>query len=103
MRKTMLTAALALGAAAAMIPAIAPAIAGEGRRADPYHCRVAPGEARLPAETIRKTLEDLGYRVDRIRMDDGCYDARAVNDSGIPIEARYHPVTGELVRARLRS
>ena len=35
-------------------------------------------------------------------MDDGCYDARAVNDSGIPIEARYHPVTGELVRARLQ-
>lgn len=102
MRKTMLTAALALGAAA-MIPAIAPAFAGEGRHADPYHCQVAPGETQLPTETIRKTLEDLGYRVDRIRMDDGCYDARAVNDSGIPIEARYHPVTGELVRARLRS
>lgn len=99
MRKTMLITALALGAAVAAIPALA----GEGRRADPYHCRVASGETLLPAETIRKTLEELGYRVDHIRIDDGCYDARAVNDSGIPIEARYHPVTGELVRARLRS
>ncbi len=102
MRKTMLTAALALGAAAAMIPAIAPAIAGEGRRADPYHCRVAPGETRLPprrsARHSRSRLPGGPHP-----MDDGCYDARAVNDSGIPIEARYHPVTGELVRARLRS
>ncbi len=103
MRKTLLTATLALGAAAAAIPAIAPAMAGEGRSAGSYHCRVAPGEVRLPAEAIRRTLEVLGYRVDRVKMDDGCYEARAVNDSGIPIEARYHPVTGELVRARLRS
>ncbi|MBR0679481.1 PepSY domain-containing protein [Roseomonas eburnea] len=103
MRKTLLTAALALGATAAALPTTAPAMAGEGRNAGLYHCRVAPGETRLPAEAIRRTLEELGYRVDRIRMDDGCYDARAVNDSRIPIEARYHPVTGELVRARLRS
>jgi hypothetical protein len=101
MRKFLLTSALALGAAAA-IPAIVPALAGEGRTGV-YDCRTAAGETRLPAEAIRKTLEDLGYRVDRVETDDGCYDARAVNDSGIPIEARYHPVTGELVRARLRS
>jgi hypothetical protein len=103
MRKTMLTAALALGAAAAAIPAISPAFADEGRSAGAYHCRTAPGEVRLPAEAIRNTLQDLGYRVDRIKMDDGCYEARAMNDSGIPIEVRYHPVTGELVRAKLRS
>jgi hypothetical protein len=102
MRKILLTTAVALGAAA-MVPAIAPAMAGGERNAGAYACRTSPGETRLPAEAIRKTLEDLGYRVDRVEMDDGCYDARAVNDSGIPIEVRYHPVTGELVRARLRS
>ena len=87
----------------AAIAGIAPAMAGQEKHTGAYHCRSAPGETRLPAETIRQTLEGLGYRVDRIRMDDGCYEARAVNDSGIPIEVRYHPVTGELVRARLRS
>ena len=102
MRKFLLTSALTLGAAAA-IPAIAPAMAGEGRTAGVYDCRTTAGDTRLPADAIRKTLEDLGYRVDRVEMDDGCYDARAVNNSGVPIEARYHPVTGELVRARLRS
>jgi hypothetical protein len=103
MRKILLTSAMALGAAAAAIPAIVPAMAGEERNAGAYDCRTAPGETRLPAEAIRNALQEFGYRVDRIKMDDGCYDARAVNDSGIPIEARYHPVTGDLVRARLRS
>ncbi|MBV1796389.1 PepSY domain-containing protein [Siccirubricoccus sp. G192] len=103
MRKSLLTTTLALGTAAVVALAIAPALADEGRTATGDHCRTAPGAARLPAEAIGKTLEDLGYRVDRVKMDDGCYEARAMNDSGIPIEVRYHPVTGDLVRARLRS
>ena len=103
MRKILLTTALTLAATAALAPAIAPALAGEGRGAANGHCRAAAGEVRLPAEAIRNTLQGLGYRVDRLKLDDGCYEARAVNDSGIPIEVRYHPVTGDLVRARLRS
>jgi hypothetical protein len=103
MHKILLTATLALGTATVATLAIAPALAGEGRTATSDHCRTTPGAARLPAEAIGKALEDLGYRVDRVKMDDGCYEARAVNDSGIPIEVRYHPATGDLVRARLRS
>ena len=99
MRKILLTTVLALGAAAA----VAPALAGAGKDALHDHCQVAPGEVRLPAEAIRKTLEDLGYQVGRLKLDDGCYEAQAANDTGIPIEVRYHPVTGELVQARLRS
>jgi hypothetical protein len=47
--------------------------------------QAAPGEARLPAEAIRKTPEKFGYRADRVRPDDDCYEARAMNDGGIPI------------------
>ena len=103
MRKILLTAALALGTAAVVAPAIAPALAGEGTSTASDRCRTASDEVRLPAEAIRKTLEDLGYRVGRLKLDDGCYEAQAANDTGIPIEVRYHPVTGELVQARLRS
>jgi hypothetical protein len=99
MRKTLLATALALGAAAMA----APAMAGEERHAAGGDCRIAPGETRLPVEAIQSALEVLGYRVDRVKLDDGCYEARAVNASGIPIVARYHPGTGELVRARLKS
>ena len=100
MRKILLTTALALGAAAT-VSVMAPAFAEEGKAAA-YLCRIAPGQALLPPDAIRSTLQELGYRVDRVKFDDGCLEARAVNDSGIPIEVRYHPVTGELVRASLK-
>src|SRR6478752_1616975 len=81
MRKILLTTVLALGAAA-----VAPALADAGKSALHDRCQIAPGEVRLPAEAIRKTLEDLGYRVVRLKLDDGCYEAQAANDTGIPIE-----------------
>ena len=54
------------------------------------------------ASEISKGLEDLGYRVDRIKAEHGCYEVRAVNDSGFPIKAVYAHATGELIRAGLR-
>jgi len=99
MRKLLLTTTLALGGALVAVSTLTPAIADDGRGVNDL-CRAAPGETRLPSEAIRTTLEQLGYRVDRVKLDHGCLEARAVNDSGFPIEAGYHPVTGELVQAR---
>ena len=56
----------------------------------------------VAASEVGKGLEDLGYRVSRIEAEDGCYEVRAVNDSGFPIQAVYTQATGELVQARLR-
>ena len=57
---------------------------------------------RLVPSAVSKGLEDLGYRVSRIEAEHGCYEVRAVNDSGFPIKATYARATGELVQARLR-
>ena len=64
----------------------------------------APGRdgRTVVASEVSKGLEGLGYRVDRIEAEHGCYEVRAVNDSGLPIEAVYARATGELVQARLR-
>jgi len=72
--------------------------------ADGSNRRCAPGaDGRVVAASeVSKKLEDLGYRVDRIKAEDGCYEVRAVNGSGFPIKAIYTQATGELVRARLR-
>jgi hypothetical protein len=55
----------------------------------------------VAASTAQRTLEDFGYRVDRVEAEHGCWEIRAVNDSGYPIEATYN-AAGELVQARLR-
>ena len=56
----------------------------------------------VAASEVSQGLEGLGYRVDRIKAEHGCYELRAVNDSGFPIKAVYIQATGELVTARLR-
>jgi len=55
----------------------------------------------VAASEVSKGLEGIGYRVDRIKAEHGCYEVRAVNDSGVPIQALFHAGTGELVQARL--
>ncbi|SCZ06589.1 PepSY domain-containing protein [Microvirga guangxiensis] len=56
----------------------------------------------VAASEVSKELEAFGYRVDRLKAEHGCYEVRAVNDSGFPIKAVYTQATGELVQARLR-
>jgi hypothetical protein len=87
----MTTALLAAGLAA---PALADGLGGRCTRT--HDGRI------VAASEVSKGLEDLGYRVDRIKAEDGCYEVRAVNDSGFPIKAVYTKATGELVQARLR-
>jgi hypothetical protein len=53
-------------------------------------------------DTIRMGLEAAGYRVERMKAEHGRYEARVVNDSGLPVKAVYDAHTGELLRAKLR-
>lgn len=76
----------------------APALAGDpGSR-----CASGAAGRVVAASEVSKGLEDLGYRVSRIKTEHGCYEIRAVNDSSFPIKAIYARATGELVQARLR-
>ncbi len=65
-------------------------------------CTRSPDGRIVAASKVTRGLEELGYRIDRIRVEHGCYEVRAVNDSGFPIKAIYARATGELVQARLR-
>jgi hypothetical protein len=89
MRKILMITAVTLALGGAAIAA------GEGR--DPS----SPSPDRVSGETIRMGLEGMGYRVDRIEFEHGCYEVGAVNDSGFPIRATYD-ATGVLIKARLR-
>jgi hypothetical protein len=65
-------------------------------------CASSADDRIVAASEVRKGLEELGYRVSRVKAEHGCYEVRAVNDSGFPITAVYTQATGELVAARLR-
>lgn len=46
-----------------------------------------------PREVLKKRLEALGWVVHRIRIDDRCYEVRAIDDQGRRVEASYAPAT----------
>ncbi len=42
-------------------------------------------------EALRKHLEEQGLQVQRIKVDDGCYEVRGVDAQGNPFKAKYAP------------
>jgi hypothetical protein len=85
------TAALGLGISA---PAFAQ---GSGN-----YCSQVHPEQRIPAETVQKNVQEMGYDVRRVRFDGGCYKVyHTEKTTGGDVEAYYNPANGELVRASL--
>ncbi len=49
-----------------------------------------------PRELLKQQLEARGWTVYRIRVDDGCYKVRGVDEQGRQVEATYSPAAFEL-------
>lgn len=44
-----------------------------------------------PRDVLRQQVEKLGWKVLRIKVDDGCYEVRATDRKGNNLEAKYAP------------
>jgi hypothetical protein len=86
MKKTLITAILfgLLGSSAVLA-------------SDDEYCNV-PVANWQPREALQKKLEGDGWKVRRIKSDDGCYKVYAIDDKGRRIEAAYDPKTFEMVK-----
>lgn len=51
-----------------------------------------------PREALQQKLEADGWKVTRIKNDDGCYEAHAIDEKGQRVEASFDPRTFELVK-----
>ncbi len=83
MRKT-----LAVLALLATLPATA-AFAGEV-------CEVPP-QKRQSFEALGKLAGDFGWTIDRMKIDDGCYELRVTDASGNVLKVKIDPATLEVV------
>lgn len=54
-----------------------------------------------PREALRQKLEADGWKVNRIKVDDGCYEAYAINKEGQRIEAYFDPKTFKIVKMKV--
>ena len=58
-----------------------------------------PGQTVLSQDEIRQRLEAKGHKVQRLKMDDGCYEVYLTDAEGARREAYVHPATAVIVRS----
>lgn len=54
-----------------------------------------------PREVLRQQLEQHGWTVQRIKVEDGCYQVRGVDQRGNKIEAVYAPASLRIRRLKI--
>lgn len=63
----------------------------------------APVQDWLPRETLRKQLEQQGVLVQRIKVDDGCYEVRGMDVHGNRFKAIYAPESLQLLKLKVQN
>jgi hypothetical protein len=89
MKCALVTAAVALG-----ILSAAPAMASSER------CETPMSEWQSP-EALQQKLSEDGWDVKRIKTEDGCYEAYAIDEQGRRVEAYFDPKTFEVVELKI--
>lgn len=88
-----MTTTSALKFAASALIALAGAAAVGPALASP-RCDAGPKEQWQPREALQKKLTDAGWKeVDRIKVEDGCYEAKGKDDKGRKAEVYFDPKT----------
>lgn len=60
-------------------------------------CDSGPQETWQLQSTLEQMLRDKGWKVNRIKVDGGCYEVYAIDEQGNRVEAYFHPKTLERV------
>jgi len=60
-------------------------------------CDSGPQKDWQPVAVLTKQLEAKGWRVNRVKVDGGCYEVYAIDEKGGRVEAYFHPKTLEPV------
>ncbi len=77
----------------AALPATA-ALAGE-------KCDVMP-EQRQSLEALSKLAGDFGWAIDKMKIDDGCYELRVTDGSGNVLKVKIDPVTLDVIDGKVK-
>ena len=56
-----------------------------------------------PREAVQAMAQARGWQVDRLRIDDGCYQIRGTDEAGQPFKAKIDPATLEIVKIKRRT
>jgi hypothetical protein len=55
-----------------------------------------------PQENLRQLMIENGWQVKRIKVDDGCYEVKGLDQNGHRVEAKFSPVTLEILELEVK-
>jgi|TARA_R110002124_G_scaffold257447_2_gene423229 hypothetical protein len=55
-----------------------------------------------PREQLRQIIEDQGWKVNRIKVDDGCYEVKGVDRKGNLIKATFSPASLKIRELKIK-
>jgi len=61
-----------------------------------------PVEGWQSREVLRQQLEQKGWEVHRIKVDDGCYEAKGIDSDGNKFEASYEPTSLDILELKIK-
>ena len=53
-------------------------------------------------ETLREMMIDNGWEVKRIKVDDGCYEVKGLDQNGNRVEAKFSPASLEILELEVK-
>jgi len=65
------------------------------------HC-LDPVTDWQPKEKLTQLIKTKGWKINRIKVDDGCYEVKGFDSSGNRIEAEYYPATLRLRKFEIK-
>jgi hypothetical protein len=82
--------------------AVAFTLLGAGAAQASERCNVPMADWQ-PRTAVKQKLEQAGWKVQRIKADDGCYEVRGTDPKGRVVKAKVNPKTLALVRAEMNN
>jgi|TARA_R110001592_G_scaffold274150_1_gene541115 hypothetical protein len=55
-----------------------------------------------PKEQLRQIMEDKGWDVKRIKVDDGCYEIKGLDRNGHEVEAKFSPASLRVIELEIK-
>jgi hypothetical protein len=66
-----------------------------GQATGRYKCETVADDKWLTQEQIAQKLTGIGWQINRMKKDGGCWEVYGTTPDGLRVEGYFHPQTGE--------
>ena len=75
------------------------AYAGAAHAQHAERCEPIPKEEWKPQAELERKLTNMGWKISRVKITNGCYEVYGKNEKGGNVEVFFHPKTFDVVTA----